>query len=96
MLNARSQAAKSGDRTLYQVTVPGLNLPALLWCADEQTLLIALAQESLEKANLPRKGSPFPLDDEIVEVLKQRVARPAILVGRSCLRLEQGDGRSVA
>jgi hypothetical protein len=72
-LNARSLPGKSGERTLYQVTVPGVNLTELLWFADEQTFLIALARESLEHANLPRKDAPSPLDDEIAALLKDRV-----------------------
>jgi hypothetical protein len=73
VLNARSLPGKSGERTIYQVTVPGLNLAELLWFADEQTLLIALARELLETATLPSKDVPAPLDKEVAALLKDRV-----------------------
>jgi hypothetical protein len=78
-LNARSSPGNTGDRTFYQVTVPGLNLTELLWCADEQTFLIALAHESLEKALPPGKNSPSPLDDETAALLNTRIGPVAQL-----------------
>jgi hypothetical protein len=72
-LNARGLPGGAKDRTLYQITLPGGNVSALLWCADEHTLLIALARQSLEKAVLPRDGSPDPLVPEVRAVLKERI-----------------------
>jgi hypothetical protein len=72
-LNARSLPGTPNGRTLYQVTLPLGNLSALLWCADSNTFLVALARESLEKATVPGQGSPDPLTPEVREVLSQRV-----------------------
>jgi hypothetical protein len=70
-LHARS--LPGAGRTLYEATFPAGNLPALLWCADERTLLIGLARESLEKANVPGEGKPDALAPEVREVLNTRV-----------------------
>jgi hypothetical protein len=73
VLNATSLPGKSAGRTLYQATFPFGNLTALLWCADERTLLVGLARESLEKAAIPGEGSPDPLAPEVRAVLSERV-----------------------
>jgi hypothetical protein len=72
-LNARILPGDSGKRTLYQVAFPAGNLPALLWCADERTLLIGLANESLLKANIPGGSTADSLTPEVRTVLSERV-----------------------
>jgi hypothetical protein len=72
-LSARSLPGQTGGRTLYEAKFPAGNLPALLWCADDRTLLIGLARESLEKANVPSEDRPDSLVPEVREVLRTRV-----------------------
>lgn len=72
-LNARGLPGTPAGRTLYQVTLPLGNLPALLWCPDKNTFLVALARESLEKAADGCQGTPDPLTPEVREVLSERV-----------------------
>jgi hypothetical protein len=72
-LNARALPAQTAGRTLYQVTPPKANLTALLWCADERTLVLGLARESLEKANMPAEGKGEPLTPEVRDVLRKRI-----------------------
>jgi hypothetical protein len=72
-LSARSLPGQAGHRTLYEAKFPVGNLPALLWCADEHTLLIGLARESLEKANVTSSSPPDALVPEVRDVLSTRV-----------------------
>jgi hypothetical protein len=78
-LNARGLPGGTGDRTLYQVSPPGTNLAALLWCADEHTLLVGLSRESLENACLPGKQTAGSLDPDVRAVLRERVGPRAPL-----------------
>jgi hypothetical protein len=72
-LKARTLPTGTRGRTLYEATFPAGNLSALLWCADERTLLIGLARESLEMAKLPGDGKPDALVPEVQELLSERV-----------------------
>jgi hypothetical protein len=72
-LGARGIPGAPAGRTLYQVALPFGNLPALLWCADKDTFLVALARESLEKSAVPGPGRADPLVPQVREVLQERV-----------------------
>jgi hypothetical protein len=72
-LKAKSIPGKSGERTIYQVLFPTDSVSSLLWCADDRTLLVGLAHESLEKAVVPGENSPDPLVPEVRAVLSERI-----------------------
>ncbi len=81
-LNARSMPGSAGGRSLYQVTLPRWNLTALLWLADEHTLLVGLSRDSLEKAHASGGGTD-PLTPPVRAALVERVgpAGPLWVVG---------------
>jgi hypothetical protein len=72
-LKARSLPGAAKGRSLYEAAFPAGNLPALLWCADDRTLLIGLARESLEKARVPGEGTADSLAPEVRDLLTERI-----------------------
>jgi hypothetical protein len=72
-LKAKSIPGKSGERTIYQVLFPTESVSSLLWCADDRTVLIGLARESLETAIVPGEHARDPLVPEVRAVLSERV-----------------------
>jgi hypothetical protein len=72
-LKAKGVPGPPGGRTLYKVSFPSENLSSFLWCADDHTFLISLAQELIETAKIPTDSSPDPLVPEVRAVLNERI-----------------------